>query len=182
MQGTQQDRREHGTGYELEVFEYFLKPGFILANREDSVVRAVLGNCVSVTIYDRENRFGGMNHFIFPGTKDRRLATPQFGNVAVTALCRMMLDLGASTHSLEAQIMGGATHMDVEDRRLGLKNVEVARKVLDRFRIPVVSEDVGGNRGRKIMYHTGTNETVIYKVDKIRENDWFLPGEDIRFR
>lgn len=166
---------------QLEVYEYFLKPGYIIVNNEDSVIRTVLGNSVSVTIFDRTRKFGGMNHFVFPSTKDKKEATPQFGNVSVMALCRMMFDLGGNSKTLEAQIMGGAECGDIKDKKLGRKNIAIARKMLKKFNIPVVSEDIGGNRGRKIIYHTGTNETIIYKVDKIRDSDWFEIGQDLRF-
>lgn len=175
---TEEERRNEGS---IVTFEYFLKPGYVLANREESIVRTVVGNAVTVTIFDRKNCFGGINHFILPITKDRRRATPQFGNVSVTALCRMMFDLGGNPSSLEAQIMGGATRHDFSDGGLGQKNIEIARKMLAKFRIPVVSEDIGGQRGRKVIYHSGTNETVIYKVDKIRNSDWFAPDTDLQF-
>ncbi len=179
MREYNQDEQQQNNA--IDAYECFLKPGYIMVNSEDSVVRTVLGNSVSVTIFDREHRFGGMNHFIFPITKNRAESTPQFGNVSVTALCRMMFDLGGNSRTLEAQIMGGAENGDINDRKLGRKNVEIARKMLKRFNIPVVSEDVGGTRGRKIIYHTGTNETIIYKVNKIRESDWFEIGQDLRF-
>ncbi len=166
---------------EVEVFEYFLKPGYIVANSQDSVVRAVLGNCVAVALFDRKRRFGGMNHFVLPSTRDRRRATPQFGNIAIPALCRMVFDLGAEKDALEAQIVGGACSDEVDDKALGKQNVAIARKLLKRYGIPVVSEDVGGRLGRKIVYHTGTNETVVLKVEKIRDSDWFLPHADLRF-
>lgn len=175
---TGQERSDHTS---VVTFEYFLKPGYVVANREESIIRTVVGNSVTVTIFDRRNRFGGINHFILPATRDRRKATAQFGNVSVTALCRMMLDLGGNAASLEAQIMGGALRGDFPDADIGRQNVEIARRMLDKFHIPVVSEDIGGQRGRKIIYHTGTNETVIYKVDKIRDGDWFTPDTDLRF-
>ncbi len=34
--------------------QFFLKPGYAMANQEASVIRAVLGNCVAVTFFDRE--------------------------------------------------------------------------------------------------------------------------------
>lgn len=171
------EKQERG----VVTFEYFLKPGYVLVNREDSLVRTVVGNSVTVTIFDRRHRFGGINNFVLPISRERSRATPQFGNVAVTALCRMMFDLGGNPRTLEAQIMGGASNLEVEDEGLGMQNVYIARRMLEKFRIPVVSEDVGGRRGRKVLYHSGTNETVIYKVDKIRESDWFTPDIDLQF-
>jgi chemotaxis protein CheD len=39
-----------------------------------------------------------------------------------------------------------------EMMRIGPRNVEAIRKELDRLKIPIVSEDVGGNSGRTIEF------------------------------
>ncbi len=169
---TDQTRRD------IEIYEYFLKPGYLVANTDDTIVRTVVGNCVAVTIFDRHQRFGGINHFIYPATRERRKATPQYGNVAIPALFKLLLNLGANRGHLEAQIFGGAYNRDLDDENLGEKNLAQARRMLIDLRVPVVSEDVGGSRGRKIVYHTGTNETAVIKVDRIRDNDWYLPSPD----
>jgi chemotaxis protein CheD len=161
--------------YDVAPYEYFLKAGYLVVNREDTLVRTVLGNCVAVTIFDRVRRFGGINHFILPRTQRKERATAQYGNIAVPALLHHLLDLGADRSTIEAQILGGAYHPEVRDHDLGRKNVAVARALLDRLRIPVVSEDVGGRRGRKVLFHTGTNETAVIKVDRLRRSDWFSP-------
>ena len=160
---------------------YFLKAGYLMANRDATLVRTVLGNCVAVAVFDRANRFGGMHHFVFPATDQPDRATPQYGNVGLPALFRTMLSLGAERDSLVAQIIGGAECPCFDDESLGEKNVRLARRVLERLRVPVVSEDTGGERGRKVVYHTGTNETAIFKVDNLRDGDWFRPGMDLRF-
>ncbi len=170
------------TQTDIQIAEYFLKPGYLIVNQEETLVRAVLGNCVAVTLFDRNKGFGGINHFVFPATRDRSKATAQYGNVAVTALYKMLTSLGAKSHSMEAQILGGAVNHSVQDENLGRENIEMARRMLKKFGVRVVSEDTGGYLGRKVIYHTGTNEIVIIKGQTIRREDWFLPGEDLRFR
>jgi chemotaxis protein CheD len=54
-----------------------------------------------------------------------------------------------------------------------------ARKVLAGKKIRVVSEDVGGQMGRKIVFNTHTNEVGVIKVEKLRKKDWY-PYEDDR--
>jgi chemotaxis protein CheD len=44
---------------------------------------------------------------------------------------------------------------------------------LKSHRIAVVSEDTGGNMGRKVVYHTQRNEAVVYKVNNLRQGDWY---------
>lgn len=172
-------RRE--SAHEIQPYEFFLKPGFIIVNREDTLVRSVVGNCVAVTLHDRSNHFGGMNHFVFPQKESAAGSTAEYGNASVYALVKMMLEMGADRDMIEAQIIGGASLQDISDGTLGEENVQMARKTLQRLQVPVVSEDVGGHRGRKIIYHTGTNETLVYKVDNLRDSDWFMPGQDLKF-
>ncbi len=160
---------------------YFLKPGFAVAHLDALLVRMVLGNCVAVTMFDRRRRFGGIHQFVFPRTRRPEDATAQYGNVGLPALHRLMMDLGADEGALVAQILGGAEAPGLDDGRLGEQNVDFARRALARFNVPVVSEDVGGAIGRKVVYHTGTNQTVVFRAETLRRSDWFLPGMDLRY-
>jgi Chemotaxis protein; stimulates methylation of MCP proteins len=161
--------------------QFFLKPGYAMANKDASLIRSVLGNCVAVTFFDRNNRFGGMNQFVFPKTDKREDMTAQYGNVGIRALFRMLLEMGAKRDGIVAQIIGGAECQVFNDERLGRENVQLARGVLAQLRVPVVSEDVGGSMGRKVMYHSATNEVAIFKVESLSDSDWFKPGMDLRY-
>lgn len=161
--------------------QFFLKPGYVMANQDATIVRMVLGNCVAVTFFDQDNRFGGINQFVFPKTERREDMTPQYGNVGIRALFKMLVDMGASRDSMVAQIVGGSECHVINDDNLGLKNVDLARLVLQQLRVPIISEDVGGSMGRKVLYHSGTNEMAVFKVDSLRKSDWFAPGMDLRY-
>jgi chemotaxis protein CheD len=152
---------------------YFLKPGYILVPETPTIISTVLGSCVAVCLYDRNRKTGGMNHFPLPSTRKPEEATARFGNVATLTLVGMMLENGSRVQDLEAQIFGGAFHAGAGPTSIGKENVKVARMVLARKRIPIVSEDVGGEKGRKIVYDTGSNEVVVIRVDKIRQGDWY---------
>lgn len=169
------------TNNEYLPTQFFLKPGYAMANYEASVIRAVLGNCVAVTFYDRNKCFGGMNQFVFPSTKRREDMTAQYGNVGIRALFRMLLEMGANKSGLVAQIIGGSECGVFNDEGLGSKNIHLARVILEQLRVPVVSEDVGGVMGRKVIYHSGTNEMAVFKVESLRKSDWFKPGMDLRY-
>ena len=159
--------------------QYFLKPGYAMANREASVIRSVLGNCVAVTFFDQNRCFGGMNQFVFPKTSRREDMTAQYGNVGIRF--KMLLDLGARREGMVAHIVGGAECDIFNDEGLGSKNVRLARMLLEQLRVPVISEDVGGQMGRKVIYHSATNEMIIFKMNSLRDCDWFKPGMDLRY-
>jgi chemotaxis protein CheD len=115
-----------------------------------------------------------MNHFLYPVTRDRHKATAQYGNVATKALIRLFLEEGSQKETLEAQIFGGAqpeesTHEALE---VSQQNIEIARHILSKNGILIVSEDVGGTKGRKVIYNTFANEVISVRVNRLRGSDW----------
>jgi len=155
------------------AYNYFLDQGYILVSKRPAIISAVLGSCVSVCIYDRKRKMGGMNHFQFPWAKDRHKATARYGNVAIRTLLQIMHDSGSKSKHLEAQIIGGAHNRDVSYRDIGRENLKAARDLLIKRGIAVTSEDTGGEKGRKVVFNTETNELAVVKVDRLRIGDWF---------
>lgn len=153
--------------------EYFLQCGYIYFTRTPTVVRTVVGTCVAVCLWDKTNRFGGMNHFVRARTREPDQATPKFGNVATAALVRIMEGAGCRREELVAQIAGGARPQGSESNA-GDANVAAAREVLKRKGVRLASEDVGGTMGRKILFDTTTGQMMILKVHDIRESDWVV--------
>lgn len=160
-------------GDEIVRAEYFLAPGHIYVGLEPAVVWLVLGSCVAVSLWERDLRFGGMCHYAYPVCRDRARATAYYGNAALPELIRMMLAEGAKVTSIEAQIMGGAHPKDYRGEDTGMENVKIAQKILERMGINVISRDVGGIQGRKIIFDTDTGNVAIIKVPKIRKDDWY---------
>lgn len=152
---------------------YYLKPGYIFVPRQPTIISAVLGSCIAVCIYDPKQQLGGMNHFQFPRTEDPQQATAQYGNVSTIMLIRMMMESGSSRRHLEAQIFGGAHNPEVSPQNVGRENIRAARSALAQKGIRLVSEDVGGERGRKVVFDTHSNEIAVLKVEKLRQGDWF---------
>ena len=154
----------------IEQRRHFLPAGSLYASREGTNVQTVLGSCVAVTVWNRLRRFGGMAHFERAHTPEPSLSS---ADGAIVELLRAMKEYGSRREELDAQIFGGAGN-DKDSRQRGEKNIAIARKLLKRFKIKVISEDVGGSVGRKIVYNTQTNEVLTARVEKIRERDWRL--------
>ena len=148
-------------------------PGYIYVTPHPVQFSLVSGSSVAVCLYDPKNRIGGINHFPYPLIRDPKKATAMFGNAATAALVRMMLDQGGKRRRMEAQILGGAFNPELSERDIGLENVDVARRVLSSRRIQIVSEDVGGSRGRKVVFNTETGEVAVFKAVQLRRSDWF---------
>ena len=161
------------------VNNYYLEPGYIFVATNPTSISTVLGSCVSVCLYDRKRKTGGMNHYRLPCIREKNIATANYGNVAIITLIRMMIHDGSKLKHLEAQIFGGAYNPSVSKKDIGRENILIAKKTLARERIHITSEDVGGRKGRKIVFNTDTNEIVVLKVDRLRLSDWY-PYENDR--
>ncbi|MGM0442870.1 MAG: chemotaxis protein CheD [Fibrobacterota bacterium] len=155
-----------------DLVPYTLQAGYMVSKRGEGTIRTVLGSCVSVCICSGAGGYGAMNHFLYPRTADPARATPMFGNVATLALIRMVQDEGFHPSELEAQIFGGAYPPGAAGRDIGAENIAVAEKVLARKGITLVSRDVGGGRGRKIVLDVATGHVAVVKVRAIRNSDW----------
>ena len=158
----------------LEVYRYHLEPGGMFILGEPAMVSAVLGTCVAVCLHDRRLKIGGMNHFLYPKAKLFGPSNSQYGDVAIKALINMLRKQGSRLEDLEAQIFGGGEAPGglIRDKT-GYKNVQMARRMLKKNGIRVVSEDVGGIKGRRLIFHTGTNEALVMKTHRIRRGDYY---------
>jgi len=139
-----------------------------IGSRESPLV-TVVGRGIAVCVWDRARLVAGGAHFVEPATYDPAKATCRYGNVAVPALAAMMTKESAAA-LLEAHLFGGAS-LDSKDGT-GHANAAMARKVLSNRGIPIVSEDVGGSKGRKVMFDPATGHAAVLKVHSIRREDW----------
>ncbi len=134
--------------------EIYLLPGKLVACAEPSRVRTILGSCVAVALHDQSLRFSGINHYLLASpTGSPEAGKGRYGDLAIPELIRRMLELGSRTFALTAKIYGGGEVLDDVriGRGVGRGNVEVARKLLGEAGIPIIFEDVGGDRGRKLV-------------------------------
>jgi chemotaxis protein CheD len=134
--------------------QVYLHAGQLFASATPTAISTVLGSCVAVCLHDPITKIGGMNHFLLPLHVDRE-HSPRFGTVAVPALVDAMLKAGARRGAIVAKVFGGASvigAMAQRGRRLGEENAILALRLLEEAHIPVLDHDVGGSRGRKLVY------------------------------
>jgi chemotaxis protein CheD len=133
----------------------YVHPGQVLTSRTQVRLVTVLGSCVAVCLWDEVAAVGGLSHFVLPrGVGDGSIGL-RFGNVAVPDLMARLFHLGAQQHRLRAKLFGGASVADAFRGRnpLATRNIETARALLAEEDIPVLAADVGGFRGRKLVFH-----------------------------
>jgi chemotaxis protein CheD len=133
--------------------QVYLHAGQLVAASTPTAITTVLGSCVAVCLHDPVAKVGGMNHFLLPLHVERD-RSPRFGTIAVPQLVDAVVAAGGSRRALVAKVFGGASVIGAMTigRRLGDENVRLALRLLDEGRIPVLDQDVGGSRGRKVVF------------------------------
>lgn len=135
--------------------QIYLHAGQLATAAEPTAITTVLGSCVAVCLYDPLARVGGMNHFLLPHHVERERSA-RFGTVAVPQLVEAVVRAGASRGGLVAKVFGGASLLatGTRGRRLGEENAVLALRLLEEAGVRVLERDVGGARGRKLVFLT----------------------------
>jgi chemotaxis protein CheD len=134
----------------------YLHPGQLFVAAGPAAVTTILGSCVAVCVWDVTLGIGGINHYLLPAGLRTTPTGTRYGNVAIEKLLEKLARAGTRVPNLRAKVFGGACVLDAmrgKENHLGDKNVEIARKALAEADIPVVASDVGGTRGRKLIFH-----------------------------
>ncbi|MDD5212769.1 MAG: chemotaxis protein CheD [Sulfuricurvum sp.] len=132
----------------------FIHVGQFHVDYAPAAISTILGSCVAVCLYDPILQLAGMNHYLLPLWNGNGLQSPKYGNICIPKLIDMMIAHGAKTHRMKAKIFGGAS-MSVgvlkDSMMIGEKNIIIARDILGEYNISIISQDVGGSKGRKIQ-------------------------------
>jgi chemotaxis protein CheD len=147
----------------------YLLPADLVAVSGDAprTLTTILGSCVAVCLWDRRGRGGAMNHYLLPRCAEGSPRTPRYGDIAIPALISRLLNLGAERSDLRAKVFGGAHVLATTEpggRTLGGDNVQVAMTMLASEGIHIISEDVGGTRGRKLAFNTVDGTAFVWRL------------------
>jgi chemotaxis protein CheD len=124
-----------------------------VSSNPNDVIATILGSCIAACIRDPLAVVGGMNHFLLPGDlkSGKNSGSEAYGVHLMEVLLNSLMVQGADRGRLEAKIFGGARMISgLSD--IGRKNADFANRFLKHEGIPVLAEDIGGDRGRRIEY------------------------------
>jgi chemotaxis protein CheD len=129
-----------------------------------------LGSCVGIALYDSVTRVAGLAHVMLPSSLQARNNSniAKFADTAVVKLLDDMVGLGAAKNRIVAKLAGGAQMFSFNEAsemmRIGARNVAASKEILQALRIPVISEDTGGNYGRTIEINSGNGVLFIKTI------------------
>jgi chemotaxis protein CheD len=148
-------------------FSAFVHAGQLFTSAAPTVVSTILGSCVAVCLWDPSRRTGGVNHYLLPRWTGQGEASLRFGNIAIATLIADLVTRGCRPRDLRARVYGGAAGVAAGGASPGefsAQNVAVARRLLRAAGIRVASEDVGGDRSRKVMFRTDDGSVTVRTV------------------
>jgi chemotaxis protein CheD len=153
-----------------------LHPGELYLARTPAILRTILGSCVSVTFWSARLGAGALCHGVLP--RAPRVWPPGFGpsdgyryvDFSIRHLAQQFDALGARRDELEVKLFGGADVLPLLRERgdrptVGALNRQAAVNVLAEEGFTVVASDLGGTRGRRIHFHTGTGVVLVYRLE-----------------
>ncbi|MFC5448363.1 chemotaxis protein CheD [Paenibacillus aestuarii] len=132
-----------------------------------------LGSCVGVTLFDSRTKVAGMAHVMLPSSDIAREGTinlAKYADTAIPELIARMQKLGAQVSRMEAKLAGGAQMFafagNNDTMRIGPRNVESCKEMLNKYGIPIKAEDTGANYGRTIEFNCESGVLVIRSVQQ----------------
>ncbi len=138
----------------------------------DLIRTSGLGSCVGVILYDLDQELAGLAHVMLPDSnlsRNNTIHPAKYADTAVPALLDRLVSYGASRKKVKAKIAGGAQMFKISSKndmmKIGLRNIEAVKKELERLTIPLIAEDVGGNRGRTIIFNPKSGILTIRTVN-----------------
>lgn len=154
-----------------------LEPGEFFASREPVTISTLLGSCVAACLYDPVHQVVGMNHFLLSSRRYSRdlphfaSDAGRYGIHAMEMLINEMLLKGAEKRRLQAKVFGGATILHQSGTVgnffcVGEVNCRFIKEFLKEERIPVLAEELGGEKGRVIHCSNGDFAVYVRKVER----------------
>lgn len=132
-----------------------------------------LGSCVGVVIYDLNKEIAGLVHVMLPDSslaKTGAVNIAKYADTAIEEILNRLNKMGCKQINLRAKIAGGAQMFQFSSQndmmRIGPRNVEAVKSELQRFKIAITAEDVGGSSGRTIEFNPATRKLNIRTVNQ----------------
>ncbi len=153
----------------------FVLPGhhFVQAN-EATPISTLLGSCVSACIRDTVTGAGGLNHFLLPEKSEAPDAdqSSRYGVHAMEVLINDLLKIGAQKENLEAKVFGGANVIQTSSMEtVGAQNSEFVKEYLRSEGIPVLAEDLGGSKARRVYFFPADGRVSVLRIVSLGNDD-----------
>ena len=161
-----------GKAYSRSVVSIHIGEYYVTSN--PVVIRTFLGSCVAACLFDPVNNIGGMNHILIPGSakESDTTGTARYSFNSMKQVLDAMLELGANREKIVAKIFGGASVIPEipEKDSVGHKIISNVKDFLSEEEIQIVKSDLGGDKSRKVYFHTDNGAVYLQRKPSYKTN------------
>lgn len=136
--------------------------GKIGVDRAPARFRSILGSCIGLALYDPAAKAGAFAHIVLPQACRRPGPPGKFADTAVVEMLRLIKQHGAIPRRIVAKMAGGANMFGRGGPiQIGEDNVAAIKLALKTAGIRLVSQETGGQKGRRVMFDCQDGEFVV---------------------
>lgn len=140
-------------------------PGEYFVDDEDILIMTTLGSCIAACLWDRNQKIGGMNHFMLPDGAAGGTDAGRYGSYAMELLINELIKRGATRSTMEAKVFGGgAVISGMNSINVGERNTKFVLDYLATERIAVVSKDVMDVYPRKVCFLPHSGKAMVKRL------------------
>lgn len=129
-----------------------------------------LGSCVGIALYDPITKISGLVHIMLPYSSKISNNTNKlkFADTGIEILIELMEEHGANHKRMISKIAGGAqmfsSKINSDIMNIGNRNTIATKEVLNKLKIPIIAEDIGGNYGRTIEFYSEDGSLLVKTI------------------
>ena len=103
-----------------------------------------------------------MAHIVLPDSAERNGTPGKFADTAIPHMLQLLKEQGSPLHGLTAKFTGGANMFGgTGPMKIGDANAEAVSRALKIAGVRVAGQDVGGAKGRRVVFDCSTCEMTI---------------------
>ncbi len=145
--------------------------GQIGAGQAAASFRSVLGSCIGLAFYNPAVKAGAFAHIVLPESAGRPGSLGKFADTAIPEMIRLMKGYGILPRNIVAKMAGGADMFGHGGpMQIGDFNTKAIKLGLERAGIKLASEDIGGKKGRRVIFACRNGEFLVQTVEQSIKN------------
>jgi chemotaxis protein CheD len=130
-------------------------------------LQAVLGSCIGLALYHPRLKRSALAHVVLPDSHGNSAAPGKFADTAVPHMIALLAADGIPAAGLIAKIAGAASMFgNTGPIQIGESNIAAVKAALQKARITLAGEDVGGGKGRRMRVEVDTGRVTVEVVGR----------------
>lgn len=130
------------------------------------ILVTTVGSCIAIILYEPYKDPIGLVHIMLPNSKNKESKNPlKYADTGIKTLIQLMRYNQESAHKLKAKIAGGAQMFGEISKdtpiQIGIENIKSVKEILKFYKIPILGEDLGGQKGRQILVDSSNKKIYV---------------------